>query len=69
MFGASDRFAGANQYYVGKYLNTEEHSRIFKEMMGRDASQKEQEKLDKMLSEIISKNQNSKSIIHLLYSE
>lgn len=38
-------------------------------MMGRDASQKEQEKLDKMLSEIISKNQNSKSIIHLLYSE
>lgn len=69
MFGASDIFAGANQYYVGTYLNTEKHSRIFKEMMGREASQKEQIILDKMLPDIISKNQNSKSIIHLLYSE
>lgn len=69
LFRASHIYAGANQYYVGKYLNKDKHNRIFKEMMGSDASKKEQELLDNMLPNMICQNKSSESIIHLLYSK
>lgn len=69
MFGATDIYAGACQYRVGTYLNVEPHKRIFTEMMGKEASIKEQYILDDMLSKQIRENRNSDAIIHLLYSK
>lgn len=68
LFGASDIYAGACQYYVGKYLNTEEHIGIFKAMMGTETSDKAQKILDSEMPEMIRKHKNSESHIHLLYS-
>lgn len=69
MFGASDIYSGACQYYVGKYLNTKEHVEIFKAMMGANASLKEQEHLDAEMSQKIRQHKGSITKIHLLYSK
>lgn len=69
MFGATDIYAGACQYKVGTYLNVEAHKKIFTQMMGKEASVKEQCVLDDMLPKQIRNSQNSDSIIHLLYSK
>lgn len=69
MFGATDIYAGACQYYIGKYLNVEERVRVFKSMMGKNATPEGQEILDKMLFNQLCTHRNSKSRIHLLYSK
>lgn len=66
--GATDIYAGANQYFIGKYLNTESRAQIFKEMMG-DNSKHSQKILDDVMPTILKKHKDSKSKLHLLYSK
>lgn len=67
--GATDIYAAACQYHIGEYLNTDNHQRIFKEMMGSGAGEKEQAVLDNEMPSMLQKKQGSKSSIHLLYSK
>lgn len=69
MFGATDIYAGACQYKVGTYLNVDAHKKIFTQMMGDGAADKEQRILDEMLPKQIQNNCNSDTIVHLLYSK
>lgn len=69
MFDATDIYAGACQYYVGTYLNAEDKVPVFKGMMGNTATKKDQEILDRMMPDMICKHRNSKSVVHLLYSD
>ena len=66
---ANDVYAAACQYYIGKYLNTDEHKRTFQSMMGADAGDAEQKKLDSMMPNILQANANSHTHIHLMYSK
>lgn len=64
-----DVYAAACQYYIGQYLNTDEHRRIFQSMMGTDAGEKEQKILDSMMPDILQANAGSRTQIHLMYSK
>lgn len=66
---ADEVYAAACQYYIGQYLNTDEHRRIFQSMMGADASDAEQKILDSMMPDILQANAGSKTKIHLMYSK
>ena len=66
--GATDIYAAACQYHIGEYLNTDNHQRIFKEMMGSGAGEKEQAVLDNEMPQCLQRNAGSKSKIHLFYS-
>lgn len=69
MFGATDIYAGACQYYVGTYLNSGDKIPVFKGMMGAMADNNEQVILDAQMPEILEKYKGSSSKIHLLYSK
>ena len=69
LFGASDIYSGACQYYVGKYLNRADHIDIFKSMMGDEASSKEESILDTEMSKMLRKHKGSNTRIHLFYSK
>lgn len=69
MFGATNIYSGACQYYVGNYLSIEQHLPILQGMLGSDYSNKDVDFLNSKLSQLIVKKTNSKSIIHLLYSK
>lgn len=69
LYNANHIFSGANQYYVGKYLNTEAHSPIFKAMMGNDAGERETTILDTIMPNVIREHAGSCSVVHLLYSK
>ena len=69
MFGASDIYSGACQYYIGRYLNAEDRVPVFKAMMGNTASEAEQFILDEEMPRQINKYKNTSSIVHLLYSK
>lgn len=62
-------YSGANQYYVGDYLNTESHKSIFISMMGVSAGTFEQNTLNFRLPEMVEQSVGSHTIIHLLYSK
>lgn len=62
-------YAAACQYYIGQYLNTDEHRRIFQSMMGTKAGDKEQKILDSMMPDVIQTNAGSRTRIHLMYSK
>lgn len=66
---ADDVYAAACQYYIGQYLNTDEHRRIFQSMMGTDAGEKEQKILDSMMPDVLQANAGSRTQIHLMYSK
>lgn len=66
---ADEVYAAACQYHVGKYVNTEEHQKVFKSMMGESAGMKEQEVLDSIMPAMIKSNAGSKTKIHLMYSK
>lgn len=69
--GASEIFSGANQYFIGKYLNTDEGNRrkVFLAMMGEKAGIKEQTVLDTVMPDLFIKHKDAKSFIHVLYSK
>lgn len=69
--GATAIYSGANQYYIGKYLNTEVDNRraVFKAMMGENAGDKEQSVLDSIMPNLLKEFSNSTSHIYLLYSK
>lgn len=69
MFNAKHIYAGACQYYVGNYLNTQFHKPILDAMVGRNARPEDVDKLNKMLPEMLNNHRNSSSLIHLLYSK
>lgn len=69
LIGATEIYSGANQYYIGKYLNVEGRRDVFKAMMGKNADKVEQDILDSVMPDLIDKYKNSKSRIHLLYSK
>lgn len=69
MFGATDIYAGACQYYAGTYLNTDEHLPILKAMMGDMPTNAAVNILDRMLPDMIKQNAGTKSRVHLLYSK
>ena len=63
-------YSGANQYYIGKYLNNESHRLILQRMMGGGKTINEnQEILDSVMPNLINKFKNSKSHIFILYSK
>ena len=66
---ADDVYAAACQYYIGQYLNTDEHRRIFQSMMGADAGDAEQKILDSMMPDVLQANAGSRTQIHLMYSK
>lgn len=66
---ADEVYAAACQYYIGQYLNTDEHRRIFQSMMGADASDAEQKILDSMMPDVLQANAGSRTQIHLMYSK
>ncbi len=69
--GATSIISGANQYYIGKYLNTDVDNRrdIFYAMMGENAGEEEQKTLDLVMPSLFKEYFNSKSHIYLLYSK
>ena len=67
--GATDIYAAACQYYIGEYLNTDNHQRIFKEMMGNGAGKEEQAVLDSEMPNLLREKKGCTSNIHLLYSK
>lgn len=67
--GATDIYAAACQYHIGKYLNTDNHQRIFKEMMGNGAGKEEQAVLDSEMPNLLREKKECTSNIHLLYSK
>ena len=67
--GAKEIYAGACQYYVGNYLYTDKHMRIFKSMMGEAASMPACDELNGMLPKQICKFESSMSVVNLLYSK
>lgn len=67
--GATDIYAAACQYHIGEYLNTDIHQRIFKEMMGSGAGEKEQAVLDSEMPNLLREKKGCTSNIHLLYSK
>lgn len=69
IFNANEIYAGAPQYYAGRYLNTEEHAPILKAMMGDCSTDSAQNILDRMLPDIIKRSTGINSKIHLLYSK
>ena len=69
LVGADAVYAGACQYYIGSYLNSEEHRRILEGMMGQEAGEEDVEVLDRKLYDRISRSRGSKTLIHLFYSK
>lgn len=67
--GADEIYAAACQYHVGQYVNSEEHQKVFKSMMGENAGEKDQEILDSIMPELLAKKVNCKTLIHLMYSK
>lgn len=68
IFGASDIFAGACQYHIGTYLDTENHRKVLEGMMGKKVERDDIIKLDLKMKNIIKKFSNTSSVIHLCYS-
>lgn len=68
-FNVDHIYSGACQYYVGNYLNTEEHEPILRGMLGDNYTNDDVEKLNRMLPSQLSSHKGSKTLIHLLYSE
>lgn len=66
--GATDIYAAACQYHIGKYLNTDDHEKIFKGMMGDNAGEKEQAMLDRKIPSLLKEKHESCCTIHLMYS-
>ena len=64
-FNVKEVFAGANQYYVKKYLDCPEFKNIYNAMMGSDNSSI----LNEIMPNIVKQNKNSTTVIHLLYSK
>ena len=68
LFNVDVIFSGACQYNLGSYLFREDHERIFKGMMGVNASQKEADILNEVMPKCLSDYTNAKTQIHLIYS-
>lgn len=66
--GANDIYAGACQYHIGSYVDSPEHQRVFKSMMGDDAGIAEREMLDAIMPICLERHKDSMSKIHLFYS-
>lgn len=66
---ATEIFASACQYHIGDYLNTTKHLPIIKAMMGETYGSSDVEKLNDMVPNMISKNKDSKTKVHLYYSK
>ena len=69
IFGASDIYAGACQYYAGTYLSSEEHRPILRAMMGDMPDEEARTVVDRMMPDLLKQYAGSKSKIHLLYSK
>lgn len=69
MIGADDIYAGACQYYVGNYLNTEKHLAIFKAMMGNIQHDAAVNILNRMLPDMLRQSGGTNCFVHLLYSK
>ena len=65
---ANDIYAGACQYYIGSYLNTDAHRRIFQGMMGITAGVEQENILDAVMPDCLAESSGKHSHIHLLYS-
>lgn len=65
---ADEIYAGACQYYIGSYLNTEPHRRIFQGMMGIEAGVEQENILNAVMPDCLAESSGKHSHIHLLYS-
>lgn len=69
-YNASDIFAGACQYYIGKFLNVPCHYNILDKMISNDLSHNQWvEKLDSIVPTLIQKYNGCDTRIHLIYSK
>lgn len=64
-FNVDKIIAGANQYFVGSYLNVKEYQRILKGMLGENVAPKDIDTLNNKLSNMI--NESSKSFTGSIY--
>ena len=69
MINATHIFAGACQYLVGNYLNTELHRPILEAMLGKEYTMEDVERLNQMMPQQLEKYHGSHSVVHLLYSK
>lgn len=68
-FHADEIYAGACQYNLGSYLHRPDHEEIFKGMMGKDASDKECEILNKKMPNCLESHIGCSSRVHVFYSK
>lgn len=68
-FNATAIFSGANQYFVGSYLNVPERKDVFNAMVGGNEDEaKWEERLNDMMRNQLTKYRDSQCVINLLYS-
>ncbi len=65
---ATEIFAGVPQYYIGSYVDTPVHEKVFKSMMGENAGTADRNLLDEIIPQLFTEVNGSSSKIHLLYS-
>lgn len=68
-YNASDIFAGACQYRIGKWLSSPLHNSIIDGMRGEIEREEFVEMMNKYMENVISQNKNSTSTIHIVYSK
>lgn len=68
-FHADEIKAGACQYYLGSYLHRPDHEKIFKGMMGKNASERECKILNNKMPDCLEKHTGCSSKVHVFYSK
>ena len=68
-FNVKGVYAGACQYLVGNYLNTDNNRHILKAMLGEGYTQKDFDMLNNMLRDQLKCHKETNTVVNLLYSK
>lgn len=68
-FSVKGVYAGACQYLVGNYLNTDNNKPILEAMLGEDFTQEDFDKLNNMLRDQLQSHKETNTVVNLLYSK
>ena len=68
-FNATNVYAAANQYYIGNYLSSSFFTPVFTDMVGHTPTAEDVSRLNNVMREQLDLHKDSKTIIHLFYSQ